>query len=168
MCAAGTGERKKNYSYVCCLFSETTLTSICPAVFEHCESQASRGGLKQSVERSSTLKGIDRAKGTAVNRKSPISPDILLGIKKKLKMSDRDDIVFWAACFVMFFGLFRKANNLFAKQKFDANKHFTRDSFVLNADCMLTVQDHPVPGKRNQGHTTSPQPSPPVPRSFDK
>ena len=44
-------------------------------------------------------------------------------------MSDRDDIVFWAACLVMFFGLFRKAN-LFAKQKFDADKYFTRDSFV--------------------------------------
>ena len=124
--------------------------------------------LKDSWFISSTLRGIDRAKGTAVNRKSPISPDILLRIKKKLKMSDRDDIVFWAACFVMFFGLFRKANNLFAKQKFDANKHFTRDSFVLNADCTLTVQDHPVPGKRNQGHTTSPPPSPSVPRSFDK
>ena len=53
-------------------------------------------------------------------------------------MSDRDDIVFWAACLVMFFGLFRKAN-LFAKQKFDADKHFTRDSFVLNADCSLTI-----------------------------
>ena len=38
----------------------------------------------------------------------------------------------------MFFGLFRKAN-LFAKQKFDADKHFTRDSFVLNADCSLTI-----------------------------
>ena len=69
----------------------------------------------------------------------------------------------------MFFGLFRKAN-LFAKQKFDADKHFTRDSFVLNADCSLTicecpvVQDHPMPGTRNQGHTTSPPPSPPLPR----
>ena len=42
---------------------------------------------------SSTLKGIHRVKGTAVNRKSPITPDILLRIKKVLKMSDRDDIV---------------------------------------------------------------------------
>ena len=72
--------------------------------------------LKDSWFISSTLKDIDRAKGTAVNRKSPITPDILLRIKKELKMSDRDDIVFWAACLVMFFGLFRKAN-LFAKQK---------------------------------------------------
>ncbi len=39
---------------------------------------------------------------------------------------------------VMVLGLFRKAN-LFAKQKFDADKHFTRDSFVLNADCSLTI-----------------------------
>ena len=93
--------------------------------------------LKDSWFISSTLKGIDRVKGTAVNRKSPITPDILR-IKKVLKMSDRDDIVFWAACLVMFFGLFRKAN-LFAKQKFDADKHFTRDSFVLNADCSLTI-----------------------------
>ena len=59
---------------------------------------------------SSTLKDIDRAKSTAVNKKSPITPDILLRTKKGLKMSDRNDIVFWAACLVMFFGLFRKAN----------------------------------------------------------
>ena len=85
--------------------------------------------LKDSWFISSTLKGIDRAKGTAVNRKSPITPDILLRIKKVLKMSDRDYFVFGAACLVTFFGLFRKAN-LFAKQKFDADKYFTRDSFV--------------------------------------
>ena len=124
--------------------------------------------LKDSWFISSTLKGIDRVKGTAVNRKSPITPDILLRIKKVLKMSDRDDIIFGAACLVMFFGLFRKAN-LFAKQKFDADKHFTRDSFC--AQCRLfvdnlcpVVQDHPMPGTRNQGHTTSPPPSSPLPR----
>ena len=66
--------------------------------------------LKDSWFISSTLKGIHRAKGTAVNRKSPITPCILLRIKKELKMSDRNDIVFWAACLVMFFSLFRKAN----------------------------------------------------------
>ena len=65
--------------------------------------------LKDSWFISSTLKGIDRAKGTAVNRKSPITPDILLRIKKELKMSDRNDIVFLAACLFMFFSLFRKA-----------------------------------------------------------
>ena len=31
-----------------------------------------------------------------MNRKSPITPDILVRIKKELKMSDRDDIVFLA------------------------------------------------------------------------
>ena len=36
--------------------------------------------LKDSWFISSTLKGIGRAKGTAVNRKSPITPDILLRI----------------------------------------------------------------------------------------
>ena len=57
--------------------------------------------LKDSWFISSTLKGIDRVKGTAVNRKSPITPDILLRIKV-LKMSDRDDIVFWGGmpCYV--------------------------------------------------------------------
>ena len=38
--------------------------------------------LKDSWFTSSTLKGIDRVKGTAVNRKNPITPDILLRIKK--------------------------------------------------------------------------------------
>ena len=36
-------------------------------------------------------------------------------------------------------GLLCFSANLFAKQKFDADKHFTRDSFVLNADCSLTI-----------------------------
>ena len=50
--------------------------------------------LKDSWFIASTVKDIDRAKGTAVNRNSPITPDILLRIKKELKMSDRNDIVF--------------------------------------------------------------------------
>ena len=50
------------------------------------------------------------------DRNSYLTPDILLCIQKKLKMSDRDDIVFWAACLVTFFSLFRKAN-LFAKKQ---------------------------------------------------
>ena len=62
--------------------------------------------LKDSWFISSTLKGTDRVKGMAVNRNSPITPDILLHIKKVLKMSDRDDIVFWRhalLCFLAYF-----------------------------------------------------------------
>ena len=73
-----------------------------------------------------------------MKRKSPITADILLRIKKELKMSNRDDSVFWAACLVMFFGLFHNAS-LFSKQTFVADKHFIGDSFVLSADCSLTI-----------------------------
>ena len=90
--------------------------------------------LKDSWFISSTLKGIDRAKGTAVKRNSLITPDILLRIKTKLKMSDRDDVVFLALlCFLAYS----------VRPTCLQNKHLMRTSispaFVLNADCSLTI-----------------------------
>lgn len=87
-----------------------------------------------------TLKGIDRIKGTAVVRKSPITPAILLRIKQQLDLTVRDNIVFWAACLIMFFGLFRKSNLFATRGQFDPNKQFTRNDFSLNSDRSLTIE----------------------------
>ena len=60
----------------------------------------------------SLLRGVKRDKGLVVKRKLPITPDILLKIHSSLNLKTVTDILFWAACLVGFFGLFRKANLL--------------------------------------------------------
>ena len=71
------------------------------------------------------LKGIRRAKGDLVHRKLPITPTILLKIRLGLNLTKPHDTLFWAACLVAFFGLFRKSN-LAPKSSasFHKDKHF--------------------------------------------
>lgn len=85
----------------------------------------------------STLKGIERIKGCAVQRKTPITPEVLMKIKGKLRLHVTQDCIFWAACLVLFFGLLRKSN-VFG-QVFDPEKQLTRDSFIADENGSLTV-----------------------------
>lgn len=80
----------------------------------------------------STLRGIDRVKGCEVNRKTPMTPELLLTIKSKLSTSSAD-CVFWAASLVLFFGLLRKSNLFPDSKPFDPEKQLTRDSFRIDA-----------------------------------
>lgn len=91
----------------------------------------------------STVKGIERVKGCAVNRKQPISPAVLLRIKEQLRMTVANDQVFWAACLVLFFGLLRKSNVLCESARADPDKQLTRGSFIVDTDSSaLTAQLH--------------------------
>ena len=47
-----------------------------------------------------TLRGIDRDKGCSVNRKSPITPALLLSLKTQLNLSHPNDVIFWSACLI--------------------------------------------------------------------
>lgn len=79
----------------------------------------------------SILKGIARLKGTSVSRKLPITPVLLLGIRDQLNFSKPVDIVFWAICLLLFFGLLRKSNVLpLSAKKFDPSHHVRRRDFV--------------------------------------
>ena len=70
------------------------------------------------------LKGIQRVHGSQPSRKLPITVDILCGIKCRLNLNCPNDIVFWAACMVAFYGLLRKSNLLPCSQRaFSADKH---------------------------------------------
>ena len=60
----------------------------------------------------SLLKGVKRDMGVAPQQKLAITPEILLKLYSVLKLSCPLDMVFWAACVVAFFGLFRKSNLL--------------------------------------------------------
>lgn len=80
----------------------------------------------------STLRGIERVKGCEVNRKSPVTPDLLLQIKTQLRLDRLQDCIFWAACLVMFFGLLRRSNLFAVDSKFNECKQLTRDCFLVD------------------------------------
>ena len=79
----------------------------------------------------SLLLGIKRVKGTSVARKVPITPQLLLKLLGFLDLALPDDLAFWAASLVMFFGLLRKSNVLAPSLNgFDAAKHLRRCDFT--------------------------------------
>ena len=80
----------------------------------------------------SILRGIKRCKGTTPNQKLPITPDILLNIHSQLNWDSPFDVVFWGACLVMFFGLFRKSNVLSPAGSFSPNKHLCRSDLIVH------------------------------------
>lgn len=83
-----------------------------------------------------TLRGIEKAKGTEICRKKPFTPELLLRLKYQIRFSNPVDYVFWAACLIMFFGLLRKSN-LFGTDTggFKSDKHLTRSCIVISHDC---------------------------------
>jgi len=85
------------------------------------------------------LRGVKRQKGAKTVRKLPITPNILMLFSKKLNFQKVDDIMFWGACLVGFFGFLRKSN-LFSPSSngFDHTKHLAR-SHVLFSSWGITV-----------------------------
>lgn len=78
----------------------------------------------------SVLTGFGKEKGLDVKKAAPISPQLLLLINSQLDLNSVDDVMFWAACLVGFFGFLRKSN-LFppTKKGFSPEKHLCRNSF---------------------------------------
>ena len=96
----------------------------------------------------SVLKGAKRVLGCSVNRKFPITPDILCKIFSKLSLSCSKDLCFWAACLVAFFSFLRKSN-LFVPSilQFDPSRHLSREDILFHTDgvrlrirCTKTIQ----------------------------
>ena len=82
-----------------------------------------------------TLKGIERIKGTSVQRKVPMTPSILMQIKKLLDFSCLEDNMFWAACVLMFFATLRKSDLVSDSVKsYSGEKQFCRSDFVFCED----------------------------------
>ena len=78
----------------------------------------------------SVLQGIKRVKGNSVAHKEPITPDLLLAFHRRLKLSDPRQSAFWAACLILFFGLFRKSNVLAPSiAEFVRSIHLSREDF---------------------------------------
>ena len=66
--------------------------------------------LENDYQIKSVLKGVRRVKGNLVNRKLPMTLDILLGIKSCLELKLSHDASFWAVCLIAFFGMLRKSS----------------------------------------------------------
>ena len=77
----------------------------------------------------SVLKGIRKVKGSTVTPKLPITPDLLLQFHSLLDPSSSSDLAFWAACLLMFFGLFRKSNVFSPLTGFTPGKHLSFRDF---------------------------------------
>lgn len=58
----------------------------------------------------SVLQGVKRVKGVSVKRKLPITLDILESFCGVLDLSRSQDLTFWSACLVAFFGMLRKSS----------------------------------------------------------
>lgn len=82
----------------------------------------------------SLLTGIKRAKGCKVNKKLPITPQLLLRIKRQLDFKNPLDVVFWAICLTAFFTFLRKSNLLPATTtSFDPQKQLARQDFKTHS-----------------------------------
>ena len=90
--------------------------------------------LESSFGTDCLLRGIKREKGVHVTRKLPITPELLLSMRKILNLQTLEDIMFWSACLLGFFAFLRKSN-LFAPSLhgFDATKHLSRSHLTFNS-----------------------------------
>ncbi|CAG2223080.1 unnamed protein product [Mytilus edulis] len=71
------------------------------------------------------LTGVKRELGTNQSCKAPVTPELLLSMKKVLDMSNHNNIVFWAACLTGFFG-FLRPNNFLVKGTFNPEFNLRR------------------------------------------
>jgi hypothetical protein len=55
------------------------------------------------------VKGIKRCKGGSQDKRLPITPDILSEIYRCLDFAVYDDVLFWAACCLVYFGFLRSS-----------------------------------------------------------
>lgn len=91
-------------------------------------------GLPNPISRnwviSSTLTGIKRTLGCVINRKLPITPELLLSIYKHLSLRSSFHTTFWAVCLTSFFGFFRKSHILpTSRASFNPNQQFLKSDF---------------------------------------
>jgi hypothetical protein len=89
--------------------------------------------LENNVQLSNVLKGVRRQLGDTVNRKLPITPQILRQILSFLHLDKLTDASVWAACLVSFYGLLRRSNVMPASPKsVSASKCILREDFTFH------------------------------------
>lgn len=88
------------------------------------------------------IKGLSRKLKHAPRQALPITPDILLDIKRALNMSNSKDVTSWAVFLLGFFLMARKSNLVpDSAVKFDPSKQLTRsDVWVVNDSLTVTMK----------------------------
>lgn len=111
--------------------------------------------IADNYQLNTVLAGLKRDLGSSVNRKLPITPDILLRIKPFINTSLARDNVFWAVTLTMFFGLLRKSNALPpSSNTFTPAKHLTRsDLSVLGSGIAVTIRHSKTIQHKDRHHT---------------
>lgn len=66
--------------------------------------------LQDNFHLAAVLKGISRHKGQIVSQKLPITTGILSSFFKVLNLENAQDLTFWSACLVAFYGMLRKSS----------------------------------------------------------
>lgn len=84
--------------------------------------------LENNFELKLIKKGIKREKGVPPIQKLPISIDILQQIYSILDLSNPEDLSFWAACLIAFFGFMRKSTIL------PSSMHPNQEKVILRKD----------------------------------
>ena len=89
-----------------------------------------------------TLLGLKRSNRHITRRAVPVTPTILKLIHQYLNMNKSDDLVFWCACLVAFFLLFRKSNLLpDTKNGFNPRKQLTHGDCVhINGQMVVGIR----------------------------
>ena len=77
-------------------------------------------------------RGISRELGTPPKQMSPITCEVLLAVRRCIRLDNGKDISFWAACCVAFFGFLRKSTLL------PANLKNPGDDCLLRRDLHMT------------------------------
>jgi hypothetical protein len=76
-----------------------------------------------------TMKGIRRHLGDNVNRKKPITPELLCKLLSQLDLTSSKDATVWALSLCMFYGLLRKSNVM--PDRFNTEKHLRRRDIIF-------------------------------------
>ena len=76
------------------------------------------------------LLAVKKKLGAKVDRKTAMTPELLLSMHSKLVANSDEDAVVWAIILVAFFGLLRVSNVLApSKDGFELGKHLARGGF---------------------------------------
>lgn len=82
------------------------------------------------------LTGVKRELGKSQNCKQHITPDMMLAIGNMLDLSYHNNVVFWAACLVGFWG-FLRPNNFLVRGDFDPSRHLRAIDVLPTSCCFL-------------------------------
>lgn len=76
--------------------------------------------LQENFCLNSVLRGVQRCKGNFISQKLPITVEILGAFQHVLNLKNSQNLVFWTACLIGFYGMLRKSS-LFPRQEHEGH-----------------------------------------------